>query len=129
MLHHSGSKSRLQIIEKSILLLFKLVFFCILSDGFRKWGFKRFFANLLSESWLESESRFLIKGSSLLALPQKSPKESIHPESIPGLIPVLVLTKIEKANRRVCSALLSDDLLDYTWIWSEMQGGSYDLKN
>jgi hypothetical protein len=33
-----------------------------------------------------------------------------------------IYTKIERANRRVCSALLSDDL-DYTWIWSETQGG------
>jgi hypothetical protein len=32
--------------------------------------------------------------SSLFALPQKSPKESNHPDSIPGIVPALVKAKI-----------------------------------
>jgi hypothetical protein len=53
-----------------------------------KVGFK---ANLRTcwESWLESDSRFLFKYSILFALPQKSLKESIHPGSIPGILPAL----------------------------------------
>jgi hypothetical protein len=38
------------------------------------------------ESCSESESRFLVRDSILFALPQKSSKESIHPDSIPGFV-------------------------------------------
>jgi hypothetical protein len=53
--------------------------------------FRHIYANFLKELWSESDSWFLLKNSILLALQQKSPKESIHPDSIPGFVPTPAL--------------------------------------